>query len=146
MLLPNKSSKAKKPPLDFDLLSALKPTEGLRWAHILCSAWIPEVLYTSTVKLKTVENIMVLGEDYWSNVSYEITGCREEADDQTCSLCEQPEGATIHCSDCEVRFHASCAYQAGYKFGFEMSLVRLQAKNLSEYLLTFRPNPETSER
>ena len=69
VLLPNKSSKAKKPPLDFDLLSAIKPTEGLRWAHILCPAWVPEVVYTNPYKLKTVENIMSLGEEHWSSVS-----------------------------------------------------------------------------
>ena len=61
-------SKSKKPPADFDLLSAMKPTEGLRWAHVLCSVWIPEVVFTKPSIFKTVENIMALPEEYWTSV------------------------------------------------------------------------------
>ena len=60
--------KSKKAPADFDLLSAMKPTEGRRWAHILCSAWIPEIIYTTPGTLKSVEGIANLPVDRWATV------------------------------------------------------------------------------
>jgi len=60
--------KSKKAPSDFDILSAMKPTEGLRWAHILCSTWMPDVLFADAAKLKMVEGIMSLPEERWATV------------------------------------------------------------------------------
>ena len=62
-------SKSKKPPADFDMLSAMKPTEGLRWAHVLCSVYTPEVVYTHPNQLKAVEGIMSVDEARWQEVS-----------------------------------------------------------------------------
>lgn len=64
----------KKPQGDFDLLSALKPTEGCRWAHILCSAWAPEVQYANGTTLKTVEGISSIADERWAEVSTEYLG------------------------------------------------------------------------
>lgn len=61
--------KSKKQVGDFDLLSALKPTEGCRWAHILCSAWMPEVQYANGSTFKTVEGISTIAADKWDAVS-----------------------------------------------------------------------------
>jgi hypothetical protein len=61
--------KSKRVPSDFDMLSALKPTEGRQWAHVLCSSWIPEIIYTQPGKMKAIEGITNLPVDRWSNVS-----------------------------------------------------------------------------
>ncbi|KAK4688923.1 hypothetical protein P7C73_g1187, partial [Tremellales sp. Uapishka_1] len=102
-------SRSKKSAGDFDILSALKPTEGLRWAHVLCSAWIPELLYTNPGTFKKVEGIAILPLERWEG---------------TCALCQQSDGAVITCSDCEMTFHPSCAWMSGFKFGFEFSLAK----------------------
>ncbi|WRT65032.1 uncharacterized protein IL334_001974 [Kwoniella shivajii] len=106
------TSKIKRKPTqhaEFDLLSALKPTEGRRWAHILCSAYIPEVGYAEPARLKTVEGITEITASRWQN---------------TCSLCNQVEGAVIGCTDCEALFHPACAWLSGHKVGFEFSLAK----------------------
>nr|XP_031861887.1 uncharacterized protein CI109_002716 [Kwoniella shandongensis]KAA5528959.1 hypothetical protein CI109_002716 [Kwoniella shandongensis] len=99
----------RKPNVDFDLLSALKPTEGRRWAHILCSAWQGEVKYDDPARLKTVEGVMEVAREKW---------------EATCTLCNQIDGAVIRCTDCEAVFHPSCAWLSGYKIGFEFSLAK----------------------
>ncbi|RSH90248.1 putative PHD type zinc finger protein with BAH domain-containing protein [Saitozyma podzolica] len=105
----NPKSRVKRPPADFDILSALKPTEGRRWAHVLCSAWIPEVIYTNPATFKMVEGVTTILRERWESV---------------CSLCNQNDGATISCAECAASFHASCAWQSGYRFGFEFSLAK----------------------
>ncbi|WWC59192.1 uncharacterized protein I303_101741 [Kwoniella dejecticola CBS 10117] len=106
------TSKIKKKPTqhpEFDLLSALKPTEGRRWAHILCSAYLPEVTYAEPARMKPVEGVMEVSRDKWENV---------------CSLCNQSDGAVIGCTDCDVLFHPACAWLSGLKIGFEFSLAK----------------------
>lgn len=44
------------------------------------------------------------------------------ANKQTCSLCDQLDGAVVSCTDCDTFFHPSCAWLLGYKFGFEFAL------------------------
>ncbi|WVF70081.1 hypothetical protein IAT40_004868 [Kwoniella sp. CBS 6097] len=105
-------SKIKRKPTanaEFDLLSAYKPTEGRRWAHVLCSTWIPEVVYAEPGRLKPVEGIMTVARDKWEGM---------------CSLCNQHDGAVINCTDCEALFHPACAWLSGYKMGFEFSLAK----------------------
>ena len=65
-------NRSKKPPLDFDLLSALKPTEGNQWAHVLCSAWQLDVLYRNAKTLKAIEGITTLTDDRWEEVSWSV--------------------------------------------------------------------------
>ncbi len=36
-------------------LDAFKPTECNNWAHVLCSVFIPEVVFSDTTRLKTVD-------------------------------------------------------------------------------------------
>lgn len=112
MLCPRDASavtvKRKKPLGEFDILAALKPTEGRRWAHVLCSAWIPEIQYTNPATFKMVEGITTIARDRWEGL---------------CALCNQQDGAVIGCAECGERFHASCAWTSGYRFGFDFSLV-----------------------
>ncbi|OCF76650.1 hypothetical protein I204_02349 [Kwoniella mangroviensis CBS 8886] len=106
------TSKIKKKPgqqADFDLLSALKPTEGRRWAHILCSIYVPEVGFADPSRIKTVEGVMEVARDKWEN---------------QCTLCTQTDGAVIGCTDCEALFHPACAWLSGLKMGFEFSLAK----------------------
>ena len=117
--------KSKKAPTDFDILSAMKPTEGLRWAHILCSTWMPDVLFADAVKLKMVEGIMSLPEERWATVRHSLQVTTSAAYHQTCTLCNQSGGATIACAECAVPFHSACAWLMGYRFGFELDLVSL---------------------
>jgi hypothetical protein len=71
--------KSKKAPSDFDILSAMKPTEGLRWAHILCSTWMPDVLFADAARFKMVEGIMSLPEERWATVCSLIKDTLESA-------------------------------------------------------------------
>ena len=66
--LKNPSRPSKKPAGDFDFLSALKPTEGRRWAHVLCSAWIPEIVYDHPATFKLVEGITTIARERWETV------------------------------------------------------------------------------
>lgn len=59
----------KKRLYDFDVLTAMKPTEGCRWAHILCSAWHPEVQYADAGTFKAVEGISSIAKEKWEGVS-----------------------------------------------------------------------------
>lgn len=59
----------KRPAADFDLLSCLKPTEGRQWAHLLCSAWSPEIRYTDTSTFRTIEGVATVARDRWEQVS-----------------------------------------------------------------------------
>jgi hypothetical protein len=106
-------AKIKKKPVstaDFDLLSCLKPTEGRQWAHLLCSAWSPEIRYRDPATYRTIEGIATIAKNRWQDM---------------CTICGFTGGAVIGCSECGVMFHASCAWGSGYKFGFEFILVSL---------------------
>ena len=119
-----KNVKSKKPGMDFDIFSAFKPTEGNLWAHVLCSLFIPEVLYRDPKTLKVIEGITTLPEERWQEVSCPPNVILSRAHTtQTCSLCNQQDGAVITCVECLAPFHTSCAWMSGYKFGFEFTLV-----------------------
>ncbi|KAI3597799.1 hypothetical protein WG66_012548 [Moniliophthora roreri] len=49
-------------------LRACKPTEGQGWAHVLCSVFIPEVLFTDSGHLKSVEGISTIPISRWTSV------------------------------------------------------------------------------
>jgi hypothetical protein len=63
-----KKNTSKKPGGDFDMLSVLKPTEGRRWAHILCSTWVEGVKFTKKAGMKDVEGIITISRDKWEDV------------------------------------------------------------------------------
>lgn len=100
--------KKKKNVTEYDLLAALKPSEGRHWAHLLCSTWTNGVEYANATSFKQVEGIMNIGGDRWM---------------AACSLCGQSDGAVINCSDCDIQFHVSCAWLSGLTLGFEFNLV-----------------------
>jgi hypothetical protein len=47
----------------------MKITEGLQWAHILCSSWVTEVQFTNTAAYKMIENISSIAKEKWEAVS-----------------------------------------------------------------------------
>ncbi len=47
----------------------MKPTEGYKWAHILCSIFVPEVMYTEAIRLRVAEGISALPLERWQRVS-----------------------------------------------------------------------------
>lgn len=47
---------------DFDFLQALKTTEGYKWAHILCSIFVPDITFADASRLKVAEGIMSIGQ------------------------------------------------------------------------------------
>lgn len=114
----------KKPAGDFDLLAALKPTEGCRWAHILCTVYHPEVQFVNGSTMKMVEGISTIPDEKWLSVSPPSAPCLWALTWQTCTLCGQNDGAKVGCTDCGVLFHPSCAYTAGHKLGFEFTLAK----------------------
>ncbi|KAL0060485.1 putative PHD type zinc finger protein with BAH domain-containing protein [Marasmius tenuissimus] len=90
-------------------LRACKPTEGQGWAHVLCSVFMPGLEFTDSGHLKAVEGLSTLPPHRWTS---------------RCSICREKEGAVVRCWHCSKDFHVSCAWSAGYKFGFEIQPVK----------------------
>lgn len=47
---------------DFDFLDAIKTTEGYKWAHVLCSIFVPDITYADASRLKVAEGIMSINQ------------------------------------------------------------------------------------
>lgn len=106
-------------------LDAFKPTECNNWAHILCSVFIPEVVYSDTARLKMVESCGNLPT--WRYESL-------------CCICNTPRGACVSCSEptCRKTFHVSCAHnQQGFTLGFEIIPVKSTRREVIS-TLTFK--------
>nr|AAN75157.2 ZNF1 [Cryptococcus neoformans var. grubii] len=119
---PHLAMKVKKKTAEYNLLTALKPSEGRRWAHLLCSAWTNGVEYGDAVSFKQIEGIMSIRGDIWA---------------AACSLCGQNDGAVIKCSDCDIQFHVSCAWQCGFTLGFEFILAK-PGKSQNQIVIKFK--------
>ena len=117
------------PPPD-SYLRACKPTEGQAWVHVLCSVFIPELMYSDATRLRLVEGISAIPQHRWQNVSvsFRIPCCSQAITLivylQNCTLCDREDGAVIQCSECPAEYHVSCAWKQGHKFGFEVQQVR----------------------
>ncbi|TKY88229.1 hypothetical protein EX895_002939 [Sporisorium graminicola] len=107
-------------------LDAFKPTECNNWAHVLCSVFMPEVVFSDTTRLKTVESCGNLPT--W----------RYEA---LCCICTVPRGACVTCSEasCRKTFHVSCAHnqQPGFTLAFEIIPVKSTRREIIS-TLTFK--------
>ncbi|KAA1470162.1 hypothetical protein DENSPDRAFT_835896 [Dentipellis sp. KUC8613] len=96
------------PPPD-TFLRMCKPTEGQGWAHVLCAVFTPEVTFSDSSRLRVVEGISTIPSHRWSS---------------KCWFCDRPQGAVIKCTECPREFHVSCAWNRGYKFGFEIQPIK----------------------
>ncbi|CED83015.1 PHD finger protein BR140/LIN-49 [Phaffia rhodozyma] len=103
-------------------LHALKSTINGNWAHLLCSVFHP-VRYNDPKHLSKIEGV--------EHVAYESWAAR-------CTLCgKSGQGAVIECMDCNTsHFHVSCAFKAGFTFGFEITLVKSSRRDVN--VISFR--------
>ncbi|CAO1614953.1 unnamed protein product [Sympodiomycopsis kandeliae] len=98
-------------------LDAVKPTECNNWAHLICAAWMPDVLFTDPVQMKPIEGAGSL--PLWRYGSL-------------CEICDIAQGACIQCSEpgCKRTFHVSCGFtNNAYSFGFEINPVKMSRRD-----------------
>ncbi|KAF7714207.1 Uncharacterized protein PECH_000299 [Penicillium ucsense] len=78
---------------------AFKQTTSSKWAHLLCSIWIPEVSIGNSSLMEPVTDVEKVPRSRWKLLCY---------------ICKQKMGASIQCSNknCFVAFHVSCARRA----------------------------------
>ncbi|EMF10671.1 uncharacterized protein SEPMUDRAFT_49440 [Sphaerulina musiva SO2202] len=101
----------------------LKRTTGNNWVHVACGLWANEIKYSDAQKLEIAEGFQLIPQ------------ARFEA---VCKLCKNRDhkskfrenaGACINCSQCQAAFHASCAFEANYTFGFDVQPVKGSRKD-----------------
>ncbi|WPH02505.1 Hypothetical protein R9X50_00537000 [Acrodontium crateriforme] len=101
----------------------LKRTTGNNWVHVYCATWTPEIRFSSAKHLEVAEGFQ------------NIPAARYEA---VCKLCKNKDhqnrvrenaGACVSCFQCQANFHASCAFEAGYTFGFDVTPVKGSRKD-----------------
>ena len=76
------------------------------WVHILCGVWMPGVSWRDKDTMDVLTNVSRIPSALWH---------------ARCAVCEEKVGCCYACAipgGCPVRFHPTCAQQAGY----EMSL------------------------
>ncbi|KAJ5509717.1 hypothetical protein N7527_011860 [Penicillium freii] len=89
----------------------LKRTAGNNWAHVLCTLWTPELKYGDAEELEPAEGFGSIPKERWR---------------ETCKVCKSSKGACVPCSfaGCNAHFHVGCAFQAHYRFGFDITPVK----------------------
>jgi len=78
---------------------AFKQTNTLRWSHLLCAIWIPEVTIANITFQEPIQDVEKVPRNRWSLLCY---------------ICHQRMGACIQCSNktCYQAFHVTCARRA----------------------------------
>lgn len=101
----------------------LKRTTGNNWVHVHCAMWAPEIRFSDAKKFEVAEGIQSIPLNKFEAV---------------CKLCKnkdhqnkvrQNAGACTFCFQCGASFHASCAHEAGYLFGFDVQPVKGSRKD-----------------
>lgn len=101
----------------------LKRTTGNNWVHVYCAVWTPEIRFSDAAALEVAEGFQ------------QIPPSRHEA---VCKLCKNKDhagltrsdkGTCVSCFQCSANFHASCAFEAGYTFGFDVTPVKGSRKD-----------------
>lgn len=101
-------------------LDAFKPTECNNWIHLICSVFMPDLLFADAVRFQPVE-----GAGHLPLWRYHAT----------CEICNTSNsGACLTCSDssCKKAFHISCAFERSprdYEFGFEIHPVKMTRRD-----------------
>ncbi|GAB1599624.1 hypothetical protein Ahia01_000239700, partial [Argonauta hians] len=81
-----------------NVTGAMKSTRsGIKWAHVSCSLWIPEVSIGCVERMEPITKISHIPSSRWALV---------------CCLCKERVGACIQCSvkTCKTAFHVTCAF------------------------------------
>ncbi|KXT19051.1 hypothetical protein AC579_8763 [Pseudocercospora musae] len=78
---------------------AFKQTSTLRWSHLLCAIWIPEVTIANMTFMEPIQDVDKVPKPRWK---------------LSCYICEQKMGACIQCGNktCYRAFHVTCARRA----------------------------------
>ncbi|KAF2022296.1 hypothetical protein BU24DRAFT_363482 [Aaosphaeria arxii CBS 175.79] len=78
---------------------AFKQTTSMKWSHLLCAMWIPEVSLGNTTFQEPVQDVEKVPKTRWK---------------LTCYICKQKMGACIQCGhkSCFEAFHVTCARRA----------------------------------
>ena len=78
---------------------AFKQTNTLRWSHLLCSIWIPEVTIANMTFMEPIQDVEKVPKSRWK---------------LQCYICNQKMGACIQCGNknCYQAFHVTCARKA----------------------------------
>lgn len=89
----------------------LKRTAGNNWVHVTCAMWTPEIKFGNAKELEPAEGFSLIPRDRWRDV---------------CKICKSDKGACVPChfNNCNARFHVGCAFQAQYKFGFDITPIK----------------------
>ncbi|OVA04768.1 zinc finger protein [Macleaya cordata] len=98
----------------------------VKFAHLFCSQWMPEVYVEDTKKMEPIMN---------------IEGIKETRRKLVCYLCKVKYGACVRCSHgtCRTAFHPICAREANHrmeiwgKFGCENVELRAFCSKHSEF-------------
>lgn len=75
---------------------AFKQTSTLRWSHLLCAIWIPEVTVANPTFMEPITDVDKVPKQRWK---------------LHCYICNQKMGACIQCGNknCYQAFHVTCA-------------------------------------
>lgn len=78
---------------------AFKQTSTLRWSHLLCAIWIPEVTIANMTFMEPIQDVDKVPKSRWK---------------LSCYICQQRMGACIQCGNknCYQAFHVTCARRA----------------------------------
>ncbi|KAK4552206.1 hypothetical protein LTR86_010560 [Recurvomyces mirabilis] len=78
---------------------AFKQTSTLRWSHLLCAIWIPEVNIANMTFMEPISDVDKVPKGRWK---------------LNCYICNQKMGACIQCGNknCYSAFHVTCARRA----------------------------------
>ncbi|KAF2641709.1 hypothetical protein P280DRAFT_283133 [Massarina eburnea CBS 473.64] len=82
-----------------NLDGAFKQTTAMKWSHLLCAMWIPEVSLANATFQEPVQDVEKVPKTRWK---------------LTCYICKQKMGACIQCGhkSCFEAFHVTCARRA----------------------------------
>ncbi|KAK4499434.1 hypothetical protein PRZ48_009948 [Zasmidium cellare] len=101
----------------------LKRTTGNNWVHVHCAVWAPEIRFSNAKIFEIAEGFQLIPQPRYEAV---------------CKLCKNKDhqnklrenaGACVNCFHCNASFHASCAFEAGYTFGFDVQPVKGSRKD-----------------
>ncbi|KAG0148594.1 hypothetical protein CROQUDRAFT_391822 [Cronartium quercuum f. sp. fusiforme G11] len=87
---------------------------------MLCALWHPELIFSESSTYEKVEGFTIIPPN------------KRRRD---CDICQRSNvGACVKCDGCSKQIHVSCAWTAGYKFGFEMAPPRRKRNRELEFV------------
>jgi PHD-zinc-finger like domain len=93
----------------------LKRTAGNNWVHVLCAVWTAENRFGNASALEPCEGIGTIPSSKYA---------------QACKICKKTVGAPVNCQQCHIPVHITCAQQAGYVIGFDITPVKSSRRDL----------------